>query len=36
MKPGNDNDFVTDLHSIQVLCVRWNHLQKGIGRTRSV
>ncbi len=31
MKPGDDNDFVADLHSVQALYVCWKYLWEGIG-----
>ena len=36
MEPGDDNDFVTALHSVQPLYVCWKYLKESIGRTLCV
>jgi hypothetical protein len=33
MEPGNDNDFVASLHSMQPFRVCWKYLEQGIRRT---
>src|SRR5262245_64791239 len=36
MKPGDDNDFVADPHSMQAICVCRNHLYKRVRWAISV
>jgi hypothetical protein len=33
MEPGDNNDFIADLHSVQRFSVGRQHFDKGIGRT---